>query len=289
MTAPTASAVPAHAVPLGATELVDVGGRRLNVWRAGDTGPVVLLCHGIPTNHLLWPDGVPRLAEHARVVAVDMLGYGWSDAPDGWRVDIAAQASYLLRLLDALDVERVAVVGHDLGGGVAQILAVTASDRVAGIGVIDGVCYDGWPVPVAKALVASWPLLRRLPPDRATRLLEPGLRRLFLDQERASLFLPRFLAPFSAPDGMRRFTDHLRALDPVLTETVAPFLPRLRLPVEITWGRADDQMKLRFGERLAGDIPDARLTVVDAHHFVPADAPTAAVDTGLRLLDRLDA
>jgi len=69
------------------------------------------------------------------------------------------------------------VVGHDLGGGVAQILAVTASDRVAGLG----------------------PVLERLPPDVLATALGPGVRTLFAHQERAAPFLDRFLEPWRRP------------------------------------------------------------------------------------------
>lgn len=275
-------------LPVGGTELVDVGGRRLNVWTAGDDGPAVLLVHGIPTNHRLWWDVVPALAGRARVVAVDMLGYGDSDDPDGWGVDLASQASYLVRLLDALGLDRVTVVGHDLGGGVAQILAVTNPRRVAALGVVDGVCYDGWPVPVVRALKLAWPVLAQLPPPALAAVLRPGLRLLFAQQDRAAAFLDRFVEPWERPQGPRTFTRHLRALDSVFTQTVAPFLPGLEVPAEVLWGRKDHQMKPGYGERLARDIPGARFTwAEEASHFVPADQPELVAQVVGRLLDRV--
>ena len=80
---------------------------------------------------------------------------------------------------------------------------------------------------------------------------------------------------------------HLRSLDSVFTETVAPFLPRLQVPAEVVWGRKDHQMKPHFAQRLADDLPDARLTWVDdASHFVPADRPDVVAEVVLRLVDR---
>ncbi|MCF6507432.1 alpha/beta hydrolase [Blastococcus sp. MG754426] len=274
-------------VPVGTTRTVDVGDRRLNVWEAGGTGPVVLLVHGIPTNHLLWHDVVPAVAGDARVLAVDMLGYGDSDAPGDHPVDLAAQAALLLRLLDGLEVDRAVVVGHDLGGGVAQILATTSTGRVAGLGVVDGVCYDGWPVPVVRALKATWPALPLLPPPVLANVLRPALRTLFAHRERAEPFLDRFVEPWSRPGGPGRLARHLRSLDSVYTQTVAPFLPRLAVPAEVVWGRQDHQMKPRYGQRLADDLPGARLTWVDdASHFVPADRPDVVAEAVLRLVER---
>ncbi|WP_176818895.1 alpha/beta fold hydrolase [Quadrisphaera sp. DSM 44207] len=91
---------------MGTRQLVDVGGRRLNARRAGRSEPELLLVHGIPTNHLLWHDVVPALAQDARVLAVDVLGYGWSDAPGDWPVDIASRAGHLPRLRVPVEVVR---------------------------------------------------------------------------------------------------------------------------------------------------------------------------------------
>ncbi|MDD9205198.1 alpha/beta hydrolase, partial [Georgenia sp. 10Sc9-8] len=201
--------------------------------------------------------------------------------------NLAAQASYLLALLDRLTVDRAIVVGHDLGGGVAQILAVTHRERVAGLGVVNGVCYDGWPVPLVRAMKAVWPLLHRAPHQVLPALLRPALRTLFAHQEVAGAFIDRFVEPWQTGEGPRTLATHLRSLDSVYTQTVAPFLSRLQLPAEVVWGRKDHQMKPRYGQRLADDLPDAALTwVEDASHFVPADRPDAVADAVLRLVAR---
>ncbi|MGY1915342.1 alpha/beta fold hydrolase [Blastococcus sp. SYSU DS0973] len=272
-------------LPIGETRTVQVGDHRLNVWEAGSSGPTVLLIHGIPTNHRLWQDVVPAVAAEARVLAVDMLGYGNSDPSGGSRVDLAAQAALLLRLLDTSAVERTVVVGHDLGGGVAQILATTATERVAGLGVVNGVSYDGWPVPLVRAMKAAWPVIEHLPPTALATGLRPALRTLFAHQDRAAPFIDRFVEPWERPGGPAQLARHLRSLDSVYTQTVAPFLPRLSLPAEIVWGRRDHQMKPKYGQRLADDIPGARLTWIDdASHFAPADRPDVVAEAVLRLV-----
>lgn len=78
----------------------------------------------MPSNHVLWREVVPTLAAHARTIAVDLLGYGAYDPPSGKAVAIVAQAGYIAGLLQGLGVKRALVVGHDIGGGVTQLLAV---------------------------------------------------------------------------------------------------------------------------------------------------------------------
>ncbi|MGJ7439874.1 alpha/beta fold hydrolase [Aquipuribacter sp. MA13-6] len=112
---------------------VDVGQVTLAVTEAGpQDGPVVLLLHGFPDSRWLWRHQVETLAAAGhRVIAPDLRGYGDSDRPD----DVA---SYEVRhlvgdvtgLLDALDVDRAAVVGHDWGAVLAWAYAMARPDRV---------------------------------------------------------------------------------------------------------------------------------------------------------------
>ncbi|CAN5444426.1 hypothetical protein BH23ACT9_BH23ACT9_34570 [soil metagenome] len=82
--------------------------------------------HGIPTGPALWRHVVPQLTG-VRMLAVEMVGYSRS-IPAGREhsIGVAAQAGHLLALLDDLDIDRAVLVGHDLGGGVAQIAAALA-------------------------------------------------------------------------------------------------------------------------------------------------------------------
>ena len=275
-----------NALPIASSRRIPVAGRTLNVRITGE-GPPVLLLHGIPTNGELWRDVIPRLAAQAQVIAPDMLGYGRSDAPGDKPVDIASQANYMLALLDALEVERATVVGHDIGGGVAQILAVRHPGRVERLGLVNAVCYDSWPIPEMKAIQATAPVMGYLPAGLTTEGLELGLRRGFVHKERAEPFLETFLKPFSTHEGMQVFLEHARSLDSRHTEEIAPELPKLRIPVAVVWGKQDPFQKPKWAERLATDIPTAELTwIEDSSHFAPADAPDEVAEALERLLQR---
>lgn len=266
---------------------VDIGNRRRLWVREGGRGPAVLLLHGIPTSGELWREVAPRLAERARVVVPDLLGYGSSDAPDDAEFGIRAQAGHMLALLDVLGVERATVVGHDIGGGVAQILAVRHADRVERLGLVNSVCYDSWPIPEMKVLQKGAPLVEHLPPGLTMEGVELGLWRGFAHRERADDYLETFLEPFRTDRGLHVFLRHARALDPEPTEELAPLLPTLRIPVAVAWGMQDPFQKPHYGERLAADIPGAEWTpILDASHFAPADAPAEVVAALERLLKR---
>jgi len=107
-------------------EFVDLNGVRLYYYAAGTRGagePIVFL-HGFPTSGHLWNDVVPLVPAGHRVVVLDLLGYGRSDRPLGRPVSIRGHAERVIELLDLLGINYACVVGHDVGGGIAQWLAV---------------------------------------------------------------------------------------------------------------------------------------------------------------------
>ena len=106
---------------------VTLHGHRLT-YRTGGSGPVLLLIHGITNDSTTWDDVVPWLVEHYTVVAPDLLGHGRSAKP---RTDysLGAHANAMRDLLGLLAHERVTVVGHSLGGGVAMQFAYQFPER----------------------------------------------------------------------------------------------------------------------------------------------------------------
>lgn len=97
-------------------------------YRMAGSGPAVLFIHGIGDDSSTWMDVLASLAGDFTVIAPDMLGHGGSDKP---RADysVAAYACGMRDLLATLDIDRVTVVGHSLGGGVAMQFAYQFPDR----------------------------------------------------------------------------------------------------------------------------------------------------------------
>ncbi len=120
-------------------KLVDANGVRLAVYEAdGDPdrrrAPVILV-HGWPEIAYSWKNVMPAVAEAGfRAIALDLKGFGQSDAPaDKTLYDIEHMTGDLAALLDALDIDRAVFCGHDWGGAIVWPMAQLHGDRVAGV------------------------------------------------------------------------------------------------------------------------------------------------------------
>ena len=266
--------------PLPGTDHV-VDGVRLNVVHHGNgPGLPVLLLHGVPTWSYLWRDVQRDLEHRHRTFAPDLVGLGCSERPAKGSYDFASQAALLLGLLDSLGLDRVAVVGHDVGGGIALHLTALAPSRVAALVLVDSPLHaDTWPVPAIRALAA--PLLgevqgglMRLVPDAGARYLASQLSRGL----RASELSPRSAAHYATPllsgDGTRGLLALIRAADPAAVEAAFDLVRADPPPTLVLWADGDAWFSPAVGRRIAGDIPGASyVEVADAGHFLPEDRP----------------
>jgi pimeloyl-ACP methyl ester carboxylesterase len=107
---------------------VETGRLRVHIAEAG-TGPPLLLLHGWPQHWYAWRKLIPLLAGSRRLICPDLRGFGWTDAPDGGyrTADLAAD---VVALLDALELDRVDVIGHGEGGRVGFELCLSQPSRV---------------------------------------------------------------------------------------------------------------------------------------------------------------
>src|SRR3954454_3042006 len=106
---------------------VDAGGLRVHVAEAGAGDPLVLQ-HGWPEHWYAWRKLIPELAKRYRVICPDLRGFGWTEAtPGGYEKE--ALAGDLIALLDALELERVRLAGHDWGGIVGFLACLRAPER----------------------------------------------------------------------------------------------------------------------------------------------------------------
>ena len=106
------------------------------IYRSAGDGPVILLVHGLLDSSRTWRKLAPVLALGHTVIAPDLLGHGESDGPTAVDYSLGGHAGMLRDLLDELGHERVTVVGHSLGGGIAMTFAYHYPERVERLALI---------------------------------------------------------------------------------------------------------------------------------------------------------
>ncbi len=237
---------------------VDVDGIATNYLQAGE-GPAVLLVHGSGPGvsaYSNWRLTMPALAERYAVYAPDIVGFGFTDRPDGFHYTMESWRRHLLGFADALGLERFSIVGNSFGGGLAISMAAHAPERVDRL-VLMGSC--GVSFPITPGLDAVWGyepsletmrgLLDIFAFDRS--LVTDGLARLRYAASIRPGFQESFSAMFPAPrqhgvDGLATPEDQIAAL------------PHRTLVVH---GREDQVIPLENAYRLLQLIDDSQIHV----------------------------
>ena len=131
---------------------VDADGLRVHVAEAGD-GPPVLLLHGWPQHWYMWREVIGRLAPQFRLIAPDLRGFGWTEAP-GHGYDAETFARDQVALLDALEIESASVIGHDWGGWTAFLLGLDHAERIERMVICNA--PHPWPKLEARTALELW-------------------------------------------------------------------------------------------------------------------------------------
>jgi pimeloyl-ACP methyl ester carboxylesterase len=276
-------------------EFLDVAGSRLYYYAAGTRGagePVVFL-HGFPASSHLWHGVVRELAISApghRLVVVDLLGFGRSDRPLDAALTAVAHAARVRALMDELQIDAACLVGHGMGGAVAQAISCAWPERVTRLCLVDSVAFDAWPRRAARLsrwLCASAPLGRALGAQLLASLAHGSLLAGYAAIETGRRSLDHYLHAFTNRLGTDALVAQLRSMRDPTVSALGPQLGGVRRPTAIVWGQLDPFLEVSVGERLRDAIPGATLEVIaDARHYTPEDSPERVARVIGELLSR---
>ncbi|MBI5034533.1 MAG: alpha/beta fold hydrolase [Chloroflexi bacterium] len=212
--------------------------------------PVVFI-HGAAASHLVWGFQMRAVADIAHAIALDLPGHGRSDSPG--RNTIDGYRDVILGLLDALKLERAVMVGHSMGGAVAQTLALAHPDRVAGLVLIGtGARLRVMPAILERVLSDVNQIAEIVVDNSYAATLDAGLR------ERA---VAEFLA--CAPEITHGDFVACNTFD------IMPRIGDIQSPTLLICGKEDKMAPPKFSKFLASKIVNAQLVLIDnAGHSV---------------------
>lgn len=254
-------------LPFGRVFVCDVQPPQAKIRR-----PPLVLLHGLFLTHHAYSRVIPHLAVDRRVIAIDVPGAGDSDRPNAAEVDEYSYewlSSAIVQTLDAVDVTGCALVGHDVGGTIAAVLASTHPERVSEAFLISPL-----------ALTVSLPLQGTLAvaPSLGLEVFRRALRRADLVR-----FLEQSLSTAALLDesDVHVFWDRLcrwggrEAAYAMLVQL--PSVVRLRdrfaemkVPTTLIWGDRDAIVPPEQAPRLAALLPAAREVMIDGCGHNPA-------------------
>lgn len=237
-------------------ETIHVNGIRLAYERRGTGSPMVLL-HGYPLDHQIWDDVTPLLADTFELIIPDLRGFGGSSTVDSFSA-MEDYAADIAALLDQLEIQKAAIVGHSMGGYVALAFARLYPDRVTGLGL------------VSSQVLAD-------PPDRkegryktAAEVADKGIAGV------VAAMTPKFTSDARLQEMAKRVMEgqqpagYIGALK-AMAERVdsTPLLSSINFPVVLVHGDADALIPIDRAREVKSAVPGAHLVEVSGAGHVP--------------------
>ncbi len=248
-------------------------------------GPPLVLLHGIPSSSYLWRDVIEPLSATFEVLAPDLLGFGDSDKRMDVDLSIAAQARYVVAFMETIGVHQAAVAGHDIGGGVAQLMAVDEPQRVARLILIDSIVDNNWPIPdIARLKEPAWDQI--MVNIDLRRGLRKGLEAGVVTPGRVTdEMVDEWTRPFQDLGGRRAYLRAARALNNRDLTSRAKHIDEIETPTLILWGANDVFLEPGWAETLHHRLRESTVQIIDpGGHFLPLDRPDAVVEAITRFL-----
>lgn len=252
-------------------ETINVNGIRLAYERRGTGSPLVLL-HGYPLDHHLWDEVVPLLQDTFDLIVPDLRGFGESSTVDSFYTmeDIASD---IAALLDHLEIEKTAMVGHSMGGYVALAFARLYPERITGLGL------------VSTQVLADAPDRRDGRYKSAAEVADKGIASV------VAAMTPKFTSDARLQEFARQSMEQqqpaayigaLKAMAERVDST--PLLSSLTVPVVIVHGDADSLIPIDRAREVKAALPNAHLVEIGGAGHMPMMEAKERTAQALKLL-----
>lgn len=265
------------------SHFVEVDGATVHFQEFGDkTNPTLLLIHGYTASTYVWRTVAPLLADaDFHVIAIDLLGFGYSDKPAWFEYTIAAQARMIERFMNRLGIGKATIVGSSYGGAVASTLALDYAERVEKLVLVGAVCNDNvLENPVLK--LASIPFVgevltpfmvdsKFLSKARMKQTLAPGSHHLITKERVESV-----IRPLKAKNAHHSVLASARNWNANRIQADAHLINQ---PTLLIWGENDMVIPVSNGQCLYDAMLNSRLVVLkDCGHLPQEENPERFVE-----------
>ncbi|WP_121258549.1 alpha/beta fold hydrolase [Nocardioides ferulae] len=261
-------------------QYLTVHGHRRAYVKVGQ-GPVLLLLHGLGCDHTTWEPVIDTLARRYTVIAPDLLGHGRSAKP---RADysVGGYANGMRDLLTVLGVDKVTVVGHSFGGGVAMQFAYQFPERTERLVLVGSGGLGPEVSPAIRAVTTPGfhQLMGLLTLPGVRHLGKAGMRALAAtpwkhtrDLDEVAEIFDSFKDPYARAAIRHVVSAVVDWRGQIVTMADRAYLTQ-EMPMAVVWGRDDTVIPVRHANNAARLAPNARIEVIpNAGHFPHKDHP----------------
>lgn len=245
----------------------------------------IVLLHGFPSSSYDWHLVLPLLGEEKRIICLDFLGFGLSDKPKNHSYSLMEQADIVELLLKKLGVKRAKIIAHDMGTSVTCELLARRERQLLGFNIQSVLLMNGSVYIDLAQLTPSQKLLRS---PLAEVFAKISLKPIFMLQLKKILAQPVNKAELNAmwsllnyKDGKARLAQTIAYIDERyrFAHRWLPPLTRLDIPVLVLWGKLDPVAIDAIAEKLAREIPTAKLQwLYHAGHYPQLEDPAAVAE-----------
>jgi pimeloyl-ACP methyl ester carboxylesterase len=257
------------------SRFVEIDGATVHFQEFGEPNhPTLLLIHGYRASTYVWRTVAPQLAAAGfHVVAVDLIGFGYSDKPKWFDYKIQSQARIIERLMNRLGIGTATLVGNSYGGAVALTFALDYPERVAKLVLVDAVCNDevlAHPILKLAALPGVGEIITPFLVDSKT-LQKRLMKGTFAPENHHLITKERIDSadfPLHAKDAHHSVLETVRKWDACRIQTDAQYITH---PTLIIWGEKDTVIPIHNGEYLYNTILHSRFVVLKNCGHIPQE------------------
>lgn len=257
------------------SHFVNVDGARVHYQEFADASkPPIVLIHGYTASVYVWKTAAPMLAEAGfRVIAVDLLGFGYSEKPAWFDYSIQSQARMVSRFMNRLGIGRAVIIGSSYGGAVALTLTLDYPASVEKLVLVDAVCNDD---------LKDHPIMRLASLPGVGEVITPFLcdsksfmkMRMYGTLAKANHHMitrdriDSIVRPLAAADGHHSVLATSRNWS---AEHIERDAHQINQPTLIIWGEDDTVIPIRNGYKLYNEILHSRFVVLKTCGHVPQE------------------
>ena len=261
---------------LANSEFIDIDGMQVHIVRSTkcantDTAETIVLLHGTSASLHTWQGWTEALSAEYCVVSMDLPGFGLTGPFVNKTTEYtsANYASFVIEVLDKLNLDKVILAGNSLGGKIAWRMAALYPERVSKLILVNAVGYPATPksIPIGFRL-ASYPALKPILRNILPRnVVKKSILSVYADDSKVDDALVDRYYDLSLRAGNRgALSDRLREFDNVEDQAQ---IKQLALPTLIMWGAKDDLIPVENAELFHRDIANSQLKIFDNLGHVP--------------------